>query len=125
MGITTIFDLRSDTEIAKYNSPIPDTGEINIVHIPIFKTEDYSPETMARYVLPSSNLHLDLIIVGQTLQPLCKWKDGSQSQQYFWHLVQNELLIKTTLMPGFHGIIFANPGSWWRYLSSNSASHSR
>jgi hypothetical protein len=51
MGITTIFDLRSDTEIAKYNSPVPQISEINIIHIPIFKTEDYSPEMMARYVL--------------------------------------------------------------------------
>lgn len=48
LGITTIFDLRSDTEIAKYNSQIPTIEGVDIVHIPIFKSEDYSPEMMAK-----------------------------------------------------------------------------
>jgi hypothetical protein len=48
LGITTIFDLRSDTEIAKYNSPLPSIPTVHILHIPVFQTEDYSPEMMAR-----------------------------------------------------------------------------
>jgi hypothetical protein len=48
LGITTIFDLRSDTEIRKYNSPPPTIDGVDIVHIPVFKSEDYSPEMMAK-----------------------------------------------------------------------------
>jgi len=48
LGITKVFDLRSDTEIAKYNSPSPVIDNVAILHTPIFKTEDYSPEMMAR-----------------------------------------------------------------------------
>jgi protein tyrosine/serine phosphatase len=51
LGITKIFDLRSDTEIAKYNSPLPTIDNVTVLHIPIFKTEDYSPEMMAKSVL--------------------------------------------------------------------------
>jgi hypothetical protein len=48
LGITKVFDLRSDTEIAKYNSPSPTIHNVAIIHIPIFKMEDYSPEMMAK-----------------------------------------------------------------------------
>lgn len=48
LGITKVFDLRSDTEIAKYNSLSPVIDNVVFLHIPIFKTEDYSPEMMAR-----------------------------------------------------------------------------
>ncbi|KAJ3574782.1 hypothetical protein NP233_g1538 [Leucocoprinus birnbaumii] len=48
LNITTVFDLRSDTEIRKYNSPLPEIDGVEIVHIPVFKTEDYSPEMMAK-----------------------------------------------------------------------------
>jgi len=55
LGITKVFDLRSDTEIKKYNSPLPNIEGVHIIHIPIFKTEDYSPEMMAkRYQLYAS-----------------------------------------------------------------------
>ncbi|KAF9567361.1 hypothetical protein CPC08DRAFT_681195 [Agrocybe pediades] len=55
LGITTIFDLRSDTEIRKYNTPMPEIDGVQILHIPVFKTEDYSPEMMAkRYQLYAS-----------------------------------------------------------------------
>ncbi|KAI0057609.1 hypothetical protein BV25DRAFT_1831060 [Artomyces pyxidatus] len=48
LGITTIFDLRSDTEILKYNTPTPVIPTTQIHHIPVFKTQDYSPERMAQ-----------------------------------------------------------------------------
>jgi hypothetical protein len=50
LGITRVFDLRSDTEIEKYNSPLPDIEGIEILRTPIFQKEDYSPEMMAKYV---------------------------------------------------------------------------
>lgn len=53
LGIDTIFDLRSDTEIIKYGtsseaikSSLP--SHMRIIHAPVFKTEDYSPEMMAQ-----------------------------------------------------------------------------
>ncbi|KAK7054142.1 protein-tyrosine phosphatase-like protein [Favolaschia claudopus] len=55
LGITQVFDLRSDTEIAKYNTPGPDIEGVEFTHVPVFKKEDYSPEMMAkRYHLYAS-----------------------------------------------------------------------
>jgi len=48
LGITHIFDLRSDPEIAKWHSPIPHIDGVEVVHAPVFKNEDYSPEMMAK-----------------------------------------------------------------------------
>ncbi|EGO02003.1 hypothetical protein SERLA73DRAFT_71160 [Serpula lacrymans var. lacrymans S7.3] len=48
LGIVKIFDLRSDTEMVKYNSPIPTIDGVEILRTPVFKTEDYSPEMMAK-----------------------------------------------------------------------------
>ncbi|KAL0580709.1 hypothetical protein V5O48_001267 [Marasmius crinis-equi] len=54
-GITTVFDLRSDMEIEKYNSALPPIDEVNIARVPVFSKEDYSPEMMAkRYQLYAS-----------------------------------------------------------------------
>jgi Tyrosine phosphatase family len=50
LGIVKIFDLRSDTEIQKYKSPLPNIDGVDIIQAPVFKTEDYSPEAMAKYV---------------------------------------------------------------------------
>lgn len=48
LGITTVFDLRSDTEIEKYETPCPTIEGVEIVRVPVFKLEDYSPEMMAK-----------------------------------------------------------------------------
>lgn len=55
LGVTKVFDLRSDTEIRKYNTPLPEIEGVDVIHIPVFKTADYSPEMMAkRYQLYAS-----------------------------------------------------------------------
>ncbi|GLB34077.1 putative tyrosine phosphatase [Lyophyllum shimeji] len=55
LGVTKVFDLRSDTEILKYNSPQPQIDGVEITRAPVFQTEDYSPEMMAkRYQLYAS-----------------------------------------------------------------------
>ncbi|KZT05648.1 uncharacterized protein LAESUDRAFT_726936 [Laetiporus sulphureus 93-53] len=55
LGITKVFDLRSDPEIERYKTPCPDIDGVEIVRLPIFRTEDYSPEMMAkRYELYAS-----------------------------------------------------------------------
>jgi hypothetical protein len=48
LGVTTIFDLRSDTEIAKYDTATPQITGISVLHAPVFAKEDYSPERMAQ-----------------------------------------------------------------------------
>ena len=50
LGITKVFDLRSDTEIQKYKSPLPNIEGVEVLRTPVFRTEDYSPEMMAKYV---------------------------------------------------------------------------
>ncbi|KAJ7068614.1 protein-tyrosine phosphatase-like protein [Mycena amicta] len=55
LGITQVFDLRSDTEIEKYKAPLPVIEGVSVNHVPVFKKEDYSPEMMAkRYQLYAS-----------------------------------------------------------------------
>ncbi|KAF8622112.1 hypothetical protein AX15_007247 [Amanita polypyramis BW_CC] len=49
LGITTIFDLRSDSEMLKYNAPIPTIDGVNIIRTPVFKTNDYSPQVIAKH----------------------------------------------------------------------------
>ncbi len=48
LGVTKVFDLRSDTEIEKYNSPLPEIEGIEVLRTPVFQKEDYSPEMMAK-----------------------------------------------------------------------------
>ena len=50
LGITHIFDLRSDPEMAKWQSSIPEIDGVEVIHTPVFKNEDYSPEMMAKCV---------------------------------------------------------------------------
>ena len=49
LGITTVYDLRSETEMKKYKTPIPTIEGIAVKHTPVFRVEDYSPEVMARW----------------------------------------------------------------------------
>ncbi|KAH8118680.1 protein-tyrosine phosphatase-like protein [Phellopilus nigrolimitatus] len=48
LGVTKVFDLRSHTEIVKYNTPVPQIDGVEVVRVPVFEEEDYSPEVMAR-----------------------------------------------------------------------------
>lgn len=48
LGIKKVFDLRSDTEIEKYNTPLPTIEGIELLRTPVFQKEDYSPEMMAK-----------------------------------------------------------------------------
>jgi len=57
LGVTKVFDLRSDTEIRKYNAPLPQIEGVDVVHIPVFQTADYSPEMMAKCVRVEGLLH--------------------------------------------------------------------
>lgn len=48
-GIKKVFDLRSDTELEKFGSPIPELNSgAHVIRVPVFKKEDYSPEMIAR-----------------------------------------------------------------------------
>ncbi|TCD69217.1 hypothetical protein EIP91_008320 [Steccherinum ochraceum] len=55
LGVTKIYDLRSDPEIAKWGTASPEMKGLEIIRTPLFKSEDYSPEVMAkRYELYAS-----------------------------------------------------------------------
>lgn len=71
LGIAKVFDLRSDTEIEKYNTPVPSIDGVEIVRTPVFEKEDYTPEVMARYVLPFSNISFRLPTSVQTIPTVC------------------------------------------------------
>ena len=50
LGIAAIYDLRSDVEIEKYQTPCPTIEGVDVIRVPVFKLEDYSPEMMAKWV---------------------------------------------------------------------------
>ncbi|KAJ3547825.1 hypothetical protein NM688_g5363 [Phlebia brevispora] len=57
LGVSVVYDLRSDTEIAKYETPCPHIDGIDVVRTPVFSLEDYSPEMMAKCVdIPTGSL---------------------------------------------------------------------
>ena len=66
LGITRVFDLRSDTEIEKYGAPLPVIEGVEILHTPVFRKDDYSPEVMAKYV----RVILSVVIYFQKLHGL-------------------------------------------------------
>lgn len=53
LRITTVFDLRSDPEMKKYSTPVPTIEGVQMVPNPVFRNEDYSPESIAKCVLGS------------------------------------------------------------------------
>ncbi|EIW76320.1 hypothetical protein CONPUDRAFT_43480, partial [Coniophora puteana RWD-64-598 SS2] len=86
LGITIIFDLRSDPEMKKYNTPIPTIDGIDVLHNPVFKTADYSPETMAErydlYALATTDAFMKLY--SQILN-----KGGASFNRIFRHILSN------------------------------------
>ncbi|KIJ57092.1 hypothetical protein M422DRAFT_198473 [Sphaerobolus stellatus SS14] len=56
LGIKKVFDLRSDIELEKFGTPIPQLAkDVEVLRTPVFKKEDYSPEMIAkRYKLYAS-----------------------------------------------------------------------
>lgn len=70
-----MYDLRSDTEIEKYNTPLPVIEGVDVIHVPVFKKEDYSPEMMAQcahmFTLLKPN---NLITRTQAVPALCQWE---------------------------------------------------
>ncbi|KZT35550.1 hypothetical protein SISSUDRAFT_160575 [Sistotremastrum suecicum HHB10207 ss-3] len=55
LGVSVVYDLRSDLELAKFNAPLPDIPGVEVTRVPVFKSEDYSPDSLAkRYALYAS-----------------------------------------------------------------------
>ena len=79
LGVTTVYDLRSDTEMVKYDSPIPTIDGVEVVHVPVFQKEDYSPEAMAQYVVLRYNYNAPPISSDepslQTVRAICERED--------------------------------------------------
>jgi protein tyrosine/serine phosphatase len=48
LGVRTVFDFRSSREFKKYNAPIPNVLDVEIIHVPIFDDEAFTPDEMAR-----------------------------------------------------------------------------
>ncbi|TFK64054.1 hypothetical protein BDN72DRAFT_872181 [Pluteus cervinus] len=69
LGISKVFDLRSDTEIYKYNTPLPQIDGVEVVRTPVFQTEDYSPEAMAKrwQLYASGKIESFMILYSQIL----------------------------------------------------------
>lgn len=47
----------------KYDTPIPYIEGLEVVHVPVFQTEDYSPEVMARYVARLVCAYVTLLLI--------------------------------------------------------------
>lgn len=89
LNITQVFDLRSDVEIQKYNTPLPEIDGVEITRTPVFKTVDYSPEMMAKYVRAhflrrnvQQGVYLPCDSFTQEIPALRQWQDRSEKQLY-------------------------------------------
>lgn len=49
LGVRTVFDFRSSREFKKYDAPIPIVLGVEILHVPIFDDEAFTPDEMARH----------------------------------------------------------------------------
>ena len=47
LGITTVFDLRSDLEIKKYQSATPDIEGVTFLRVPVSERDEYDPMALA------------------------------------------------------------------------------
>ena len=52
LGITTIFDLRSEVEIHKYKSSTPEIEGVRFVHVPVSDSGEYDPMALAARCVP-------------------------------------------------------------------------
>ena len=48
LGVRTVFDFRSSREFKKYDAPIPNVLDVEILHVPIFDDKAFTPDEMAR-----------------------------------------------------------------------------
>lgn len=48
LGVRTVFDFRSFNEFKKYDAPIPNILDIEILHVPIFDDRAFTPDEMTR-----------------------------------------------------------------------------
>ena len=61
LGVTTVFDFRSETEILKYKSATPEIKGMKFVHVPVSDTGEYDPMALAaRCVGILHFLHYDI-----------------------------------------------------------------
>lgn len=121
LGITTVFDLRSDTEIEKYNSPLPTIEGVEIIRTPVFQKGEYSPEKMAQYVRA---IRIDTIIThsygGQTISIIFErtnWSVHHPSTKTLMRLCWNNVL------QGLHDTILPNSRSRRWSHRFNTAAH--
>lgn len=47
LGVRTVFDLRSDVEIKKYQSATPDIEGVTFVSVPVSERDEYDPMALA------------------------------------------------------------------------------
>lgn len=60
--------------MVRYETPIPSVDGVEIVHTPVFKTEDYSPEAMAKCVYYSAQILREAFIDASRL-----WRTDASS----------------------------------------------
>ena len=67
--------------MAKWQSQIPQIDGVEVIHAPVFKNEDYSPEMMAKCVSPMLAIaSLIGAIIFQEVQTVFRKQNGSTSQ---------------------------------------------
>lgn len=91
----------------KYDTPIPQIEGVEVVHVPVFESEDYSPETMARCVstqliFPSATFGLIAVASRRRFQLYASGKTEVCIQRYYRAIV---LLI---VMAGILRVVLPN-----------------
>lgn len=112
LGIRTIIDLRSDTELERFNTPVPVIRDVEIRRVPVFRKEDYSPEMMAKCVEITTQFARHLIVTGKAVCLVCKRQDGGTCTVYHGQTDLSMVPELTVGFTGFHGVVLSDTQSW-------------
>lgn len=108
LGVTKVYDFRSDTEIKKYDTPLPQIEGVDVVHIPVFQTADYSPEMMAKCVRAGHSLRFHPLAY-TLLSGDINYMLAARQRYGSWCKCPPSISYGST---GLHRALFTNNGSW-------------
>ena len=103
-----MYDLRSDTEIEKYQTHSPNIEGVDVIRTPVFSLEDYSPEMMAKWVR-TVDVRVDLADGTAPLRRRFELYASGKTEVSDSNTLSSPPL---DFVPhtGLHGVVFANSG---------------
>lgn len=111
LGISVVYDLRSDTEIEKYDTPCPTIDGVDVVRVPVFKHEDYTPEMMAKCV-SSKSAHTEQPARPHTPYSVRRFELYASGKTEVPNLPSIPVYTRAHPYTGIHGTLLTNTRTW-------------